>query len=129
MESQETKFEYTYKAPTEEERREIESIRRQYGAKPIAVSKIDRLRELDARVKNAAIIWALVLGVVGLLIFGLGIAMVLEWSIYVWGIVVGAVGVVPMAFAYPVYKITFNKGKEKYGAEILSLSEELLKEE
>ena len=54
--------------------------------------------------------------------------MILEWNIWIWGIVLMAIGIVPMAIAYPVYKFSLNKGKAKYGEEILRLSEELLNE-
>ena len=121
-------FNFKYTAPTEEERKEIDSIRRQYAPQEHVESKIERLRRLDAIVKNTAIIWALVFGVVGALIFGLGLTMILEWSIWLWGIVLMVIGSVPMAIAYPVYKLALNKGKAKYGDEILRLSEELLNE-
>ena len=86
MQENQNKFEYTYSAPSEAERREIESIRRQYEEHPrSAESKLERLRKLDAYVKNSATCVALILGVVGLLIFGLGMAMVLEWALPVWG--------------------------------------------
>ena len=83
---------------------------------------------MDALVKNAAAIWSLVSGVVGCLIFGLGLTMVLEWKILVWGILLMAVGSVPMAAAYPIYRKVLQKYKNRYGEEILRLSEELLNE-
>ena len=121
-------FNFKYTAPTEEERREIDSIRRQYSPSEQAESKIERLRRLDAKVKNTAIIWGLVLGVVGLLIFGLGLTMVLEWSIWFWGITLMVIGSVPIALAYPTYLKVLQKYKNRYGKEILQLSEELLNE-
>ncbi len=124
------KFEYTYSAPSESERKEIESIRRQYEERPNAPeSKLERLRKLDAFVKNSATCAALVLGVIGLLTFGLGLTMILEWKLYLWGALVGAVGSLPIAAAYPVYRFVLKRNKKKYGAEILRLSEALLKEE
>lgn len=121
-------FNYKYTAPTEEERKEIDSIRRQYAPQEQTETKLERLRRLDGLVKNTAIIWSLILGVIGCLIFGLGLTMVLEWSILLWGIVLMVIGSVPMAIAYPVYKLALNKGKAKYGDDILRLSEELLNE-
>ena len=121
-------FNFKYTAPTEEERKEIDSIRRQYAPQEKTETKLERLRRLDGLVKNTAIIWSLVLGVVGTLVFGLGLTMILEWSIWLWGIVLMVIGSVPMAIAYPVYKFSLNKGKAKYGDEILRLSEELLNE-
>ena len=121
-------FNFKYTALSQEERKEIDSIRRQYSQEEKTETKLERLRRLDALVKNTAIIWSLVLGVVGTLVFGLGLTMILVWSIWLWGIVLMVIGSVPMAIAYPVYKLTLNKGKAKYGEEILRLSEELLNE-
>ena len=122
------RFNFKYTAPTEEERKEIDSIRRQYSPQEQTESKMERLRRLDSLVKNTAIIWSLVFGVLGALIFGLGLTMILEWSIWLWGIVLMVIGSIPISIAYPVYKFTLNKGKAKYGEEILRLSEELLNE-
>ena len=122
------KFNYKYIAPTEEERKEIDSIRRQYAPQEKTETKLERLRRLDGLVKNTANIWSLVLGVVGMLVFGLGLTMILEWSIWLWGILLMAAASIPMAIAYPVYKWVIKKYKNRYGEEILRLSEELLNE-
>ena len=121
-------FNFKYTAPTEEERKEIASIRNQYVEKEETETKMERLRRLDALVKNSAVIWSLCLGVIGCLIFGLGLTMVLEWEIILWGIILMVVGSVPMAISYPIYKWVLNRGKRKYGEEILRISEELLNE-
>jgi hypothetical protein len=52
--------------------------------------------------------------------------MILEWNIWLWGIVLMAVGSIPIALAYPVYKKVLKKYKNRYGEEIIKLSEELL---
>ena len=122
------KFTYTYSAPTESERREIESIRRQYKLTECTENKVDRLRSLHSKVVGAATAASLVLGVVGTLIFGTGMALALEFNMLIPGIIVAALGAVPMALAYPVHKKMIEKGKEKYGDEILRLSDELLGE-
>lgn len=122
------RFNFKYTAPTEAERKEIDSIRRQYSPQEQTESKMERLRRLDSLVKNTAIIWSLVFGVLGTLIFGLGLTMILEWSIWLWGIVLMVIGSVPMAIAYPIYKLLLKKYKNRYGEEILRLSEELLNE-
>lgn len=121
-------FNFKYTAPSQEERKEIDSIRRQYLSQKNSETKIERLRRLDGFVKNTATIWSLVLGVLGCLIFGVGLTMVLEWNILLWGIVVMVIGSIPMMIAYPIYKRILDRGKEKYGEEILRLSEELLNE-
>lgn len=121
-------FNFKYTAPTEEERKEIDSIRRQYAPQEKTETKMERLRRLDTLVKSTASVWGLCLGVVGCLIFGLGLTMILEWDILLWGIVLMVVGSVPMALANPVYRWVLKRYKKRYGEEILRLSEELLNE-
>ncbi len=121
------KFQYIYKAPTAEERREIDSIRREYEEGEGA-SKMERLRRLHARVKNTANILGLSLGIFGFLVFGLGMTMILEWGLLFYGVLVGVVGCGIMGIAYPLYKWLLKRNKKKYGGEILRLSEELLNE-
>ena len=121
------KFEFNYTAPTDAEKREIESIRRNYVDTPESVGDVlQRLRYLDNKVKNPPVMWGLVLGILGIMIFGLGLSMILEWRIIFWGVLVSLLGIVPIALAYPVYKKVYDKGKTKYKDEILELSEKLL---
>lgn len=119
------KFEYTYAAPTERERREIESIRKAYLPDE-AGEKLRRLRKLNARVRNTAMCVSLTLGVAGVLLFGAGMSLTLSFGSYAAGIALAALGIVPIALAYPVFNRLLRRGKKKYGAEILRLSEELL---
>ena len=128
QETNDNKFKYSYSAPTELERREIESIKKNYDGGNSENSKLSRLRKLDAFVNNSAMAAGISIGVIGLLIFGLGMSLVLEWQIYLWGILLAALGAVPIAVAYPFYKFVLNRNKKKYGSEILSLSKELLGE-
>ena len=121
-------FNFKYTAPSQEERKEIDSIRRQYVPQEKTETKIEKLRRLDALVKSVPTIWSLVLGVVGTLVLGLGLTMILEWNMWLWGIILMAVGSIPMAIAYPIYKGVLKKYKNRYGEEILRLSEELLNE-
>lgn len=122
------KFNYTYSAPTEEERREIESIRSAYTGGEHA-RKLERLRNLNKHVRNMPMCVALTLGIVGVLIFGLGMTMILEWSVLAGGVAVAALGVLPMAFAAPAYNLVLKREKEKHKDEIVRLSEELLNEQ
>lgn len=122
------KFNYKYVALNEEEKKEIESIRNQYVEKEKCETKIERLRRLNNLVKNVATTWGLCLGIIGCLIFGLGLTMILEWNVVVWGVIVCLPAVALMVAAYPVYLKILKKNKEKYGEEIIKLSEELLNE-
>ena len=121
-------FNYTYSAPTEEERKEIASIRKQYVPVEKTETKLERLRRLDKLVKNTPTIVAITLGTVGSLIFGLGLTFILEWNIWLWGVICMAIGSIPMAISYPVYKWILKRYKRRYGTEILKLSEEILNE-
>lgn len=121
-------FNYTYSAPTEAQRSEIESIRRQYVKGEDFEPKEERLHRLHSRVVNTATAVGLIFGVIGLLIFGTGLTCVLEWDIIPLGIGVSVLGAVLIALAYPLYKKVLTKQKAKYGAEIVRLSDELLGE-
>lgn len=123
------KFEYTYRAPVKGEREEIEDIRSKYLPKSKEETKLQRLKRLDSKVNNIPTIWSLCIGIIGTLIFGLGLTMILEWNILVWGVIVSIVGVIPVLLAYPVYRYVTKKVTEKYREEILKLSGELLNED
>jgi len=123
------RFEYNYDAPTQQERQEIESIRNQYLPKNRELTKLERLKKLDNKVKNIPLLISLNLGIIGCLIFGLGLTFFLEWYNYLLGVIFGLVGVIPMIISYPIYVKVLNKLKDKYGKEIIELSNELLNEE
>jgi len=118
------KFTYTYTAPTENERKEIERIRNKYAPKD--QTTVEKLKTLDKTVHLRPTVWGLTLGTIGTLIFGTGLAFILEWQMLLWGCIISAVGVIPVALAYPVYKRLLDKNKNKYADEILALSEQLL---
>ena len=122
------KFSYTYSAPTEEERREIEDIRRAYAPATESEDKLTKIRTLNERATRPARIAALTLGIGGILLFGLGMSMTLAWGLIAGGIVVAAIGMLATIVANPVRRALLNLGKRKYGAEILRLTDELLGE-
>lgn len=127
MEEQNNEYRYTYVAPSAEERKEIENIRRQYIPESEQAQDLKKLRELDSKVKNTPTCIALTIGVVGCLVFGLGMACVLEFDLVIAGIAIGVIGFLIAATAYPSYKFFISRYRKKYGAKILALSEELLK--
>ena len=121
------KFDYNYTAPTQAERKEIEALRNKYLPKEESEKNaLEKLRDLDRKVHSLPTMLGIIFGVIGTLIFGLGMAMILEWNFLIGGALVAIVGLVPLALAYPVYKKTLQKQKEKYSEEILSLSKKLL---
>ena len=122
-------FNYTYSAPTSEEKKEIEYIRKQYVEKQEKKGKdekMQRLRTLHSKVKSPALAISLTMGIVGTLIFGLGLSMVLEWGLLVLGSLVAVVGLAPIISAYWAHNKILERQKKKYGEEILRLSQELL---
>ena len=124
------KFEYKYTAPTMEERKEIDSIRRQYLPTDKSMTKMDRLRYLDRKVKGVSQAVSISFGVIGLLMFGTGMTFFLEWVNYWYiGIPFALIGGILMSFAYLIYIKLLTKLKNKYGKEIIELSNELLNEE
>ena len=127
MEEQNNEYRYTYTAPSAGERKEIENIRRQYIPESEQAQDLKKLRELDAKVKNAPTCIALSIGVIGCLVFGLGMACVLEFDLFIIGVGISLVGLIISAVSYPLYKYFTRRYRKKYGAKILALSDELLK--
>ena len=123
------KFEYNYEAPTSEERKEIENIRNRYVENNLGSDKLNRIRKLDSLVNNTPMILALSLGVIGSLIFGLGMTFFLYWTeSFFWGFPFAIIGTIMMIISYPIYKRVHKKLKDKYKEEIIKLSNSLLEE-
>lgn len=117
-------FTYTYSAKQQEE---VKAIRKKYM--PPEEDKMEQLRRLDGSVTQKASIAAMVFGVIGALIMGLGMSCCMVWG-GVWfipGIVIGIVGIVGIALAYPMYNRIVKKQREKIAPEILRLTDELMK--
>jgi orotate phosphoribosyltransferase-like protein len=107
-------------------------IRTQYMEK--TPSELDALRELDAKVKRPANVFAYAFGSISAIIMGAGMSLVMTdigavvgiENAMVPGIAVGVVGLGMALLTYPIYKGILGSRKKKYGAEILSLSEKIL---
>ncbi|MDE6408032.1 MAG: hypothetical protein K2K48_03720 [Anaeroplasmataceae bacterium] len=123
------KFTYEYQAPTQEERKEINTIQQRYLLENPKNEKLKRLRILDAKVKNIPNAIAYIMGVVGVLVFGTGLTCILEWDLVLIGVLVMIVGALIVSPVYFVHSIISKRLKSKYREEILKLSEELLNEE
>ena len=122
-------FNFTYSA---EQQKEIEAIRKKYL--PREESKMEQLRRLHAIPTQKAQACAIVLGVIGTLILGTGMSLAmtdigsaLGSLSMVIGIVIGIVGMVLVALAYPLYNRVLKKQREKIAPEILRLTDELMK--
>ena len=122
-------FEYTYSA---ERQQEIEAIRKKYL--PKEEDKMEQLRRMHSIPTQKAQAASIAIGVVGTLILGTGMSLcmtdlgaALEHLAMVIGILVGLLGLVMVALAYPVYNSVLRKERQRIAPEILRLSEELLK--
>lgn len=123
MENKES-FKITYSA---KQQQEIENIRKKYA--PQEEDKMERLRKLDNSVTAKASTLALIVGIIGALILGLGMscAMVFEGVWFIPGIVIGVVGIAVLSLAYPLYNRTVKTEREKIAPQILALTDELTK--
>jgi len=117
-------FVYSYSS---EKNREVERIRSKYL--PKEENKVDTLKKLDCKVRSAGQIEGLCIGVIGCLVFGIGMCFGLDaipgadWLSIVFCII-GALIMIP---AYPIYRCVSDKTKKKLTPEILRLSDEILK--
>lgn len=117
-------FTYQYSAKRNQE---VEAIRKKYL--PEEENKIDILRKLDRRAQTAGMIESLCLGIIGALIFGIGMCFGLDvftgedWLTLLFCIP----GMITMILAYPVYKRIARKTKAKLAPEILQLTDEIMK--
>ena len=117
-------FRYNYSATKNQE---VESIRKKYM--PHEESKLERLKKLDRRAQEAGMIESLCLGIIGVLVFGIGICFLLDvftgtpWltAIFMIG------GTLLMIPAYPIYRRISRKTKAELTPEILRLSDKLMK--
>ena len=128
----ESSFKYTYSA---KEQDEIKRIRQKYQSQED--DSMTRLRKLDASVTSKATVIALVLGIVGALILGMGMSLIMTdlavllgmkgMTNIIVGIITGVLGVILAALAYPVYSKVLKREREKIAPEILRLTDELMK--
>ena len=121
-------FEYTYSA---QQQQEVEAIRKKYL--PKEEDKMEKLRRLHYSATQKAQAASIAIGVLGALILGTGMSLcmtdlgaVLGHMAMVIGILVGVLGLVLVALAYPLYNRVLRRERQRIAPEILRLSEELL---
>ena len=121
-------FEYTY-SPTRQQ--EVEAIRNAYL--PKEEDKMEQLRKLHAMPTQKAQAISLAIGIIGTLILGTGLSLcmtelgaALGRFAMALGIVVGLIGMVMVAAAYPMYNRTLKTERQKIAPEIFKLTDELM---
>ena len=126
MQEQREAFSYTYSAKEQEE---IKKIREKYQKKNPEEDKMEQLRRLDQSVTQKGTMTALILGIVGTLLLGVGMCGCMVWAgiWFVPGIIVGVVGIALIAAAYPMFIRITRQERERIAPEIIRLTEELLK--
>ncbi|MDE6726723.1 MAG: hypothetical protein K2J80_02155 [Oscillospiraceae bacterium] len=119
-------FSYTYSASQQEE---IKKIRDKYTAPTQTEDKMEQLRRLDKSVTKPGTVVSLIIGVISALILGIGMCCTMVWGgdLFIIGIIIGVFGMIGVICAYPVYASITKARREKLAAEIIRLSNELMK--
>ena len=110
----------------------VQKIRTQYTEKEH--TQLDALRELDARVKRPANVFAYIFGSLSAIIMGCGMSLVMTdigatlglANAMISGIIIGIVGMLFAIINYPIYKRILNSRKKKYADRIMNLSEKIM---
>lgn len=106
-----------------------EQLANEYAPKD--TSKVVALRKLDAKAKLPATVFTYTFGIVAALIFGVGMCLAMGQigggtaGSFVFGIIIGLIGMAGMGVNYPVYKKLLAQGKQKYAFEIIELAKEI----
>lgn len=111
----------------------VQKIRTQYTEKEH--TQLNELKELDAKVKRPANLFAYLFGSVGAVIMGSGMSLVMTdigtvlgmENVMPIGIAVGIVGLVMAVVNYPIYKKILFSRRKKYADQIMKLSDEIIK--
>ena len=111
----------------------VQKIRTQYTEKEH--TQLDALKELDAKVKRPANIFGYTFGSISAIIMGSGMSLIMTdigsiigmENVMLPGIIIGVVGLVMALINYPVYKKILNSRRKKYAAEIIKLSDNIMK--
>lgn len=115
------------------EQQTVERISAQYTKKES--TELDKLRQLDAKVKRPANVFSYILGGIGALIMGSGMSLVMtdiagsigmNGDSMSMGIIIGIIGMLMSIINYPLHKLILNERKKKYASEILKLSESII---
>ena len=110
-----------------------EQIANEYA--PKKTSKVVALKKLDQKAKRPAEIFAFTFGIAFALVLGTGMSLCMgaigggTTLSMIIGVVVGLIGIAGCGVNYPIYKKLIEKGKQKYGSDIIRLAKEIAEEE
>lgn len=106
-----------------------EQLANEYAPKD--TSKVVALRKLDAKAKLPATVFTYTFGIVAALVTGVGMCLSMNvigngtTMMFVWGVIIGIIGLLGMSINYPIYKKLLSNGKQKYAFEIMELAKEI----
>ncbi len=115
----------------EQEKQYAQQVRAEYAPGSEEEGRLEQLKKLDRAARRPAEIFAYTFGIVGALVLGVGMCLAMEviGSMMPLGIVIGVVGIAMVTANYFLYRAILRSRKKKYAKEIVSLSDELLKNE
>lgn len=115
-------FHFSYSAKQQEE---IRKIREKYL--PKEENKMEQLRRLDESTTRPGTIAAIIVGVIGALLLGVGMSCTMVWAeqFFIPGVIVGVLGIALVGAAYPLYSRVTKKHRERLAPEIIRLTDEL----
>ena len=110
----------------------VQKIRTQYTEKEH--TNLGALRELDAKVKRPANVFAYIFGTISAIIMGCGMSLVMTdigstigmTDTMVPGIIIGIVGMLMDIINYPIYKGILGSRRKKYADQIMKLSDKIM---
>lgn len=111
----------------------VQKIRTQYTEKEN--TKLDELKNLDKKVKTPANVFAYTFGSIAALVMGTGMSLIMTdiaekigvADPMVPGLVIGIVGMAMAIATYPIYKRMLNSRRKKYAAQIIALSDKIIR--
>ena len=111
----------------------VQKIRTQYM--DAEHSELEVLKALDAKVKRPANVFGYTYGSIGAIVMGAGMSLVMTdigamigmANTMIPGIAVGIVGMGMVLTTYPIYKRILTSRKKKYSAQIMELSDRIMK--
>lgn len=111
----------------------VQKIRSQYTEKES--TELDALRELDAKVKRPANVFAYVFGSISTIIMGAGMSLVMTdigtrvglSDSMLPGIIIGIAGMFMAIINYPIYKGILGARRKKFADKIIAISDKIMK--
>ena len=112
----------------------VQKIRSQYTEKES--TELDALRELDAKVKRPANVFAYIFGSISTIIMGAGMSLVMTdigtrvgiSDSMLPGIIIGIAGMFMAIINYPIYKRILGARRKKFADKIIAISDKIMKD-